>query len=324
MGCSFTRMEKTEERPTLTKLVGGLKPRCLRCGSRFFDETSTVCPGCNIDPVSPDMRTHVVPRGSRQREFLRGVAYLPRGAWKALTSPHLWPTLALLLVLNVIFVLSVTTLVIPPLENWLRYTTAPESLAQWTGTLAVFRYVARLLGWLVRTSSYFAIPALTAWILSTPPFRVILAALSTHVSEQIERDRLRDWAAPFSLAAAFNTLKLHRSMGAAVLSSLVLTLEESALYVATFPIALVPVVGTFAWLVFPRCVFAGLDLTDPTLCRKLYYPGEKVALWWTHRWRLLGLGCAFFFVLGIPVLSAFAFPVAAAGGALLYFELDRK
>ena len=297
-----------------------LGPRCQRCGTRLLDQESIHCAGCGVEAASPKARAGLVPEGSRQREFLRGAAYLPRGAWKALTSPHLWPSIGIGLVLNVIFVVGVTEVVIPSLENWLKYATAPEALTQWTGSLRALRYVAELLGWLVRAAGFFAIPGLTAWVLSTPPFRVIFAALATHVSAQVERDRLHESGAPTS----FEILKLHRSMSAAVLSAIFLTVAETALYVLLIPIALIPLIGTFAWLVLPRAIFAGLDQTDPTLCRKVYHPSDKIALWWAHRWRILGFGSFFFFVLGTPIFNAFVFPAAAAGAALLYFELDRK
>jgi uncharacterized protein involved in cysteine biosynthesis len=297
-----------------------LGPRCRRCGTRLLDQESVLCPGCGIAPASVDPPAGLVAAGSRQREFLRGVSYLPRGAWKALTSPRLWPTIAIILVLNVIFVVGVNEIVIPALESWLKYATAPEALSQWTGSLRALRYVAELLGWLVRAAGYFAIPGLTAWVLSTPPFRVIFAALGTHVSALVERERHHETGVPTLL----ETLKLHRSMSAAVLSAIVLTIAETALYALLIPIALIPLVGTFVWLVLPRAVFAGLDQTDPTLCRKAYHPGDKVALWWAHRWRILGFGSFFFFVLGTPIFNAIVFPAAAAGAALLYFDLDPK
>jgi uncharacterized protein involved in cysteine biosynthesis len=310
--------EHSTQRLAPTRL--GLVPRCPHCGTRFLDEESTNCSECGAHPASTEVQAKLVGPGSSQREFFRGVRYLPRGAWKALSSPHLWPTLAIALVLNVVFVIGVETIMIPALENWLKYTTLPDALSQWTGAMRIFKHLATFLGWTVRVAGFFAIPGLTAWVLSTPPFRIIFAVLATQVSEKLERDFVHGSPQPTS----FEIFKLHRSMSAAVLSALVLTIAEAVLYGLLIPVALIPVVGTFAWLVLPRAIFSGLDQTDPTLCRKVYHPGEKIALWWAYRWRILGFGCAFFFFLGTPIFNAFVFPAAAAGGALLYLELDRK
>jgi uncharacterized protein involved in cysteine biosynthesis len=51
---------------------------------------------------------------------------------------------------------------------------------------------------------------------------------------------------------------------------------------------------------------------------------EKIALWRERPWRFFGFGLAFFFRLTIPFVNAIIFPVVAAGGAMLYLELDRK
>ncbi|HZU96274.1 MAG TPA: EI24 domain-containing protein [Planctomycetota bacterium] len=309
----------TKETQELVPLVAGLQARCPRCGSHILAE-HLACPECGVDPLSERARARTVPVGSRQREVLRGISYLPRGLWQILKTPASWGAIILPLGLNIVFVLGVTLALVPQLEHWLELATIPRALADLKGWLTPLRYAIIFMGWLFRTASYFAVPGLTAWALSLPPFRIIYAALGTLVSERIERSVLG--------LGPVKTLAEHehreRSVAASVLGAVLLMCLETVLYGLLLPIALIPVAGSFVWLVVPRAIVCGVDQLDPSLCRKAYSPREKAALLWARRYRFLGLGAATFFVMGTPYFNAFIFPVAAAGATLLYLELDAK
>jgi uncharacterized protein involved in cysteine biosynthesis len=90
------------------------------------------------------------------------------------------------------------------------------------------------------------------------------------------------------------------------------------------PANFIPVVGNLFWGVFLPASFASMDYTDLNLVRRGYTTREKIQLWRTYQWRFFGYGLSFFFLITIPLLNAFVIPAAAAGGALLYLELDRK
>jgi uncharacterized protein involved in cysteine biosynthesis len=305
----------------LVPSVPGAEPRCPRCGAHALAVDALACRFCGVDFASSEARAGLVAPATPPHEFVRGVAYLPRGFWRIVTAPRTWGIVAITLTLNVVFAVGVTYVAVPALENWLTYTTAPNVLVGWnTGWWRVARIVVEFLGWLVRALPYFTVPGITAWVLSTPPFRVVFAALGTLISDRVERAELGERPA----ATAVDLLSVERSIGGAILGSLFLIAAEAALYVLLLPLALLPMVGTFAWLVIPRAVFSGLDLTDPTLCRKVYRTPGKIALWWSRRWRLLGFGSTFFFLLGTPGVNAVVIPIALAGAALLYLELDRK
>jgi uncharacterized protein involved in cysteine biosynthesis len=299
-------------------IVDGLFAHCPRCGARLLTAHAS-CPGCGVDPTSEEAHARLLRKWSPQGEFLRGVAYLPRGAAAILRRPHVWPVIAVPLLLNVVFAVGVAFVVVPPLANWLSWVTSPNALADWTGWLKPFRLALVFLGWTVRGAPFFAVPGLTAWVLSTPPFRVFFAAAGVVISDRFERDLLG-----LGRGEKLDELQRGRSVAAAILSSIGLMAFECALYLVLLPVALVPFVGSFVWLVTPRLLVVALDQTDPVLVRKLYYPREKAALWWRHRWRFFGFGLAVLALLGAPFFCAFVLALAPVAAALLYVELDPK
>jgi uncharacterized protein involved in cysteine biosynthesis len=248
------------------------------------------------------------------------MACLPRGLWAIVVHRSLWAVVALPLLLNIVFVVAISEFAVPVVESWLKWSTAPGSLASWTGWWRAPADVLAMLGYVLRALPGLTVPLIVACLLSTPPFRVVFAALSPLVSEAVERLRLHD----HSLVTNSQYERRERTLGVAVTRSLLLILLEATVYVVTLPLALVPLVGTLAWVVFPRAIFAGADLTDPTLCRKGYTVGESARLFWTYRYRFLGLGTPFFLLLGVPYVNAVIFPVAAVAATLLYLELERK
>lgn len=290
--------------------------RCTRCGARIL-AVHLPCPQCGTGSIDPH------PQGERRQsvqiEVLRGMASFPRAVLSILRRPGTWPILAVPILLNVVFAIGVAYVVVPQLTNWLAWVTSPGALRDWTGWWTPPRLAIVFLGWLVRGVEFFAVPGLTAWVLSTPPFRVFFAAASVVVSDRFERDVLGE-----SPADRFEESRIARSVAAAIISSIGLIAVETALYLLLLPVALLPFFGTFVWLVTPRVVVAGLDQTDPVLVRKLYYPSEKAALWWRHRWRVLGFGAAMLLLLGAPFLNGFALAVAPVAGTLLFLDLDPK
>jgi CysZ protein len=302
----------------LAPIAGGLLARCPRCGSRVLGETAP-CPQCRMPPLSAAAVAKVAPTTTIPLELLRGALYPLRALATIARRPWIWHLLALPLALNIIFSLGVAWIAVPQVANWLAYITAPNALHDWTGFLAPLRLALVFLGWSVRGFSFLLVPAITAWVLSSPPFRVIFAVTATIISERVEREVL--W---LGRGDRFDEVRLGRSAIAAIVSSLGLMALELGLVLVLVPIALIPFAGTFVWLVAPRALVAGLDQLDPILVRKLYYPREKAALVWRHRWRCLGFGGALLVLLGAPWVNAFVFPLAPVAATLLYVELEAK
>ena len=267
-------------------------PRCARCGAPSSAPAPKECPECGSrpSPVEARANTGLAAEIVRAQDILRGAAYLARGFWVILSRRSLWSVVALPLLLNIVFVLGTTEFAVPAVRSWLRWSTAPGSLATWTGWWDAPAFVVALLGYSLRAFPSFIVPVMVACLLSTPPFRVMFAALSTLISEQVERQKLHE----HGLATTSEYVRREQSFSTAILSSLVLTVLEILVYLVTFPLALLPFAGTLAWVILPRMIVSGMDLVDPTLCRKAYSARERARLFWAHRYKLLGFGTPFF------------------------------
>ncbi|MBI3723961.1 EI24 domain-containing protein [bacterium] len=308
----------------LIPLAAGVPARCPRCGVRLL-ETQKACPRCGVDPASEAAGALLVPEGSWLREIFRGASYVPRGFWKILTTPRLWPVAALPFLVNVIIFVLVSWLVVHVLRGWLEGYVNPHRFDNWTG---LWWGIASWLVWgaaeLVYHLAPIMVPLIVAWLIGAFPFslifRIIFAPLATIVSERTEQIvlDLPQAKEPLDLGS------LAASITASIINSILLVLLQGLVYIVLIPIGLIPFFGTLIWLVLPPAILAGMDHTDPNFCRKDYWMRERTALWKARHWRFLGFGLTFFFLLGIPFVNAFVFPTVAAGSALLYLELDRK
>jgi CysZ protein len=307
----------------LVPLVPGAPPRCPRCGIRLLtDAEKKSCPRCKVDPASPEAAANLVPVGMPWKEFFYGAAYMPRGFFKILVSPRLWPAAAIPLILNIIIFACVAVGGIWLLNHALTPLASPDALPDWNGWWVIPKYIIKFLGMAVGYLSWAMIPLLTAWLMGAFPFSLLLRAMftpfATMVSERTEQVMLGLETAKQPLSVAF--ADLYTSITVALVNTILLALLEGVLYLVLLPLALLPPI----WMVLPPTIMAGMDHTDPTFCRKSYWMRERVALWKARKWRFLGFGVTFFFLLGIPFLNAVIFPVAACGAAILYLELDRK
>lgn len=302
--------------------IYGTIVRCPRCGTRLQDASVKQCPHCGVDPGSADAAAMLVPQGSLVSELFRGASYVPRGAWRILVSPKLWLVALVPFVFNVAFMYGMWKLTEVFVVDWFDTHTSVQALQDWNGLFWGFlALVLKMLGLIVHWLSFIMVPLFAAWLMTTAPFRVIFAAMSTLVGGRTEQLALQPPTRPVE---PFDLGKFQAALVISIVDAMLLALLEAVLYLVLSPIAVIPFVGTFLWFVFPRALFAALDQSDPSFCRKGYYTREKIALWRERPWRFLGFGLSFFLLLVIPIVNAFVFPVVAAGGALLYLELDRK
>jgi uncharacterized protein involved in cysteine biosynthesis len=314
-------------RRALIPIVANAGPRCPRCGVRLLATETKACPRCKVDPSSRAAAERLVPGGSFVREFFRGASYVPRGAVKIITTPKLWAVSALPLVLNVAIFLLVYYVILRFLVGSLEHYASPEATKTWTGVgWWIVGTVLWALGNLVASTVFkvVVIPLLLAWLMGAFPLSVILrtifAPLATMVGERTEQVTLGLDAAN----EGFHLGALQASLVITIVDSLLLGVLEGVLYLLLSPINVIPFVGSILWMALPPAIFAGMNHSDPNFCRKNYYMRERVALWSLRKWRFLGFGCCFFFLLGIPFVNAVIFPVVACGSALMYLELDRK
>lgn len=300
-------------------------PRCPRCGERLDKAKLDVCPRCKLDPKGQQAGADLLPMGTWKREFLRGVAYLPRGAFRLLRSPSLWKYAVIPLLINAL-VVFLALWGAYTLSDWLVQKTGPDALAPWTnagGMWWVLAWVVWFVAWLARILAIVFVPILSTWIMLAFPFNILYKALFmpfmellTESTERVVLDVQQN--EPFDFA------RVYANIVVGIIDAVLLTLTQGLLYLVLLPINVIPLAGWFLWMVLPPAIFAGMDYTDLNLVRRKYTLREKVRLWRHYEWRFLGYGVSFFFLLTIPVLNAVAIPCAAVGGALLYLELPKK
>lgn len=303
----------------IVPLVPNAGARCPRCGVRLLSEQKS-CPRCQVDPTSPAASALHVPAGSLGKEFLRGAAYVPRGFVRIFTTPRLWAVSALPLVLNIILFALVTYAGLALIDTFAKTYSAADALQDWHGWWTIAAYIIKFIAYIAYYLKFLMIPLLTAWLMGAFPFSIVLRALfmpfSTMVGERTEQIvlDLPQAKQPFHLG------ELQASITLSIIDTILLAFVQGLLYLLLLPVALLPPV----WMVLPPAIMSGMDHTDPTFCRKNYYMRERIALWKARKWRFLGFGVTFFFLLGIPFVNAIIFPTVAAGAALLYLELDVK
>ncbi len=308
-----------------TPLYPALGARCPRCGQRITKDSPETCVRCKVGVRTTEAGRLLVPHVEWWREVLRGASYLPRGLFRVLRSPSLWKFAIVPLLLNLL-VLLLAFWIAGYVRNWLALQTGAGSLGSWEAAGWGWWLLAKivfLLGWVAQWLSFIAIPMIMTWLITAFPFNLIYKILFMPfmelLTEATERIVLR-----IEEHQAFDLGRFYANSIVSVVDAVLLTLLQGLLYLLLLPINLVPFLGQLLWVLLPPAIFAGMDYTDINLVRRSYTTSEKVTLWRTHDWRFLGYGFTFFFLLSVPIVNAFVIPAAAAGGALLYLELDRK
>ena len=297
-------------------------PRCLRCGE--LAQEATHCPRCAVELRSPEAAAFVVPRGGALKEVLRGVAYLPRGMFKLVRSPSLWPIAAVPLLLNILVVALTFVLAWFFVLPWLEHYDSLAELSDWNGWLwGTLKYVVVGLSNIGAYAAPILLPLLSTWLIVCPPFKlayvIMFMPAMEYLGEATER-RILTIAdtKQLSLAEFWHNLVL------GILDAICLAVVQIVLLVCLLPLHFIVVIGSVLWMVVPNAISAAIDYTDLNLVRRRYATRAKIQLWKAHSWRFFGYGLSFFMFLTIPLLNVVVVPAAAVGGTLLYLELDRK
>jgi len=298
-------------------------PRCPLCGDRLDGREVKACGRCGVDPRTPEAGRLIVPRGSWWGELLRGASYLPRGFFRIARSPSLWKFAIVPFVLNLIAI-GLALVAAFYLSEWLAEQTGPDKLEDWTGWFwGAMSYVVWFLGMVSRVAVWIILPILVTVLIVAFPFnllyKLVFMPFMELLTEATERKivKIKD-------DATLDFGKFYANLVVAIVDAILLTLLQGLFYVLLLPVNVIPFLGSVLWMVIPPAVFAGMDYSDLMLVRRGYPTREKIRLWRTHQWRFLGYGMSFFFLLAVPIVNAFVVPAAAAGGALLYLELERK
>ncbi len=309
-------------------------PRCPRCGERFPPEIRRgtdeepaplppPCPRCAVDPLSPAAGERLTPHGSWLRELLRGATYLPRGAAHILRHPRLWKWAAVPALINVL-VIFLSVFLAGLLNGWLETHTSELYFATWTGPVwRPLSYVVRMLGWFAGWASWILIPLLSVWLIVAPGisilYKILFMPFMELLAEGTEQEALgiRD-------DSRFDFARMYANVVVAIIDAVFLTLLQGLLFLLLLPVNIIPILGQLLWLTLPPAIFAGMDYSDIDLVRRRYTTREKARLWAHHHWRFLGYGVSFCFLITVPLVNMVIIPAAAAGGSLLYLELDRK
>lgn len=301
---------------------GKLGERCNTCGD--LRSSKAGCPACKTELVglkeSLPERLKVKPLGYAPGEFMRGMGYLPRGAWFLFRNPRLWKYAVVPLLINMVVALLGLWGAIYLSKNV--HEMGTNAMADWEGAWAVAAKVFEFGLYLFEFAAVLLIPVVLAWLLTAFPLGILYKLLFTPFMEGLggATDRLVLTGGKDRIE--FQTT--HLTILYTMFDAIVLGLLQGVLIILLLPLLLIPVVGSLVWMVLPPSLFASMDFSDIHLVRRGYTAGEKLRLWKTHKWRFFGYGASFFFFLTLPLLNALAIPVATVGGALLYLELDRK
>ena len=302
------------ERPVLP----ALGVRCPRCGQRLESADEGKCSRCKVQVRSPEAGLNLVATGGVLGELLRGASYLPRGLLRLARSPRLWKFAVIPLLLNLLVILGTWALAEYVFSPYLSGLSAEWEKGGWGWWALSFVVDA------IELLSRWLLPLFAAWLLvAFPPFALLYKLLFMPFMELLT-EATDQVALGFKDEGRFELARFYANLVVAIVDALLLTLLQACLFLLLLPINLVPVLGSLVWAVVPPAIFAGMDYSDINLVRRSYTTREKGALWKLHRWRFLGYGVSFFFLLTLPLVNVFVIPAAAVGGALLYLELDRK
>lgn len=301
---------------------GKLGERCNTCGDLRSSDAG--CPACRTELValkeSLPERLAIKPMGYAPGEFMRGMGYLPRGAWFLFRNPRLWKYAVVPLLINMVVALLGLWGAIYLSKNV--HEMGTNAMADWEGAWAVAAKVFEFGLYLFEFAAVLLIPIVLAWLLTAFPLGILYKLLFTPFMEALGGATDRLILTGGKDRVEFQTT--HLTILYTMFDAVVLGVLQGVLIILLLPLLLVPVIGSLVWMVLPPSLFASMDFSDIHLVRRGYTAGEKMRLWRTHKWRFFGYGASFFFFLTLPLLNALAIPVATVGGALLYLELDRK
>ncbi|MGE0707670.1 MAG: EI24 domain-containing protein [Planctomycetota bacterium] len=302
--------------------------RCQVCGGSLANPAGCYACAPQAAPagdqgVAARPTAQVRPMGLALTEVLRGVGYLPRGAWFLLRTPRLWKLATIPLLINLAAVVLAWVAAHYLLAPWLQRATGPEAFADWNGWLwGSLAWAIGWVGWAVGLVAQLLVPILATWLLVAFPLGILYKLLFVPFMEALGAAADGELLGAGGTSLRFETRRFAILWG--MLDAIVLGLLQGLLLLALIPINLIPLLGSVVWLILPPAIFASMDFSDLHLVRRDYTTREKLRLWWAHQWRFLGYGASFCFFLTIPVLNALVIPAATVGGAMLYLELDRK
>lgn len=245
-----------------------------------------------------------------------GLAALPSGAWYLLGHRRLWPYAAAPLIVNLVLYLVLGSLaityVLPVLVGWL----TPASFPWWLSWVEPF--LKPFLGWLVWLFSFLLL--VVAGALSfTAVGSVIAAPFLDFLSEKVENLELgRSLGRPFSLGV------LMEDAARTVVQACLKLSVVAALFVATLPLLLVPVLGGLAVTVINSYFaiwYLAAEFLDLPMSRAGWSLTQRRAWLQRRRGAVFGFGGAIYLVCLVPLMGFLVLPVAAVSGTRLFVSL---
>jgi CysZ protein len=299
------------------------RARCPRCGGRP-DKGEEICPVCRVDVSSPEARALHKTQAGLVGEFFCGMAYFPRGLFFILRNRRLWTFAIVPTLFNIVFLLLAlygAYLCQGYLTGGLEQKITPWEHGPFFWDQILWG-LSKLVIWFANVFSFLVIPLIAAFLFSIfgkflfMPFMEVL-------SEKTEQARLG-----YVVEEGFAVGRFSSDLVVALINGLLLMVCQIAVLIILLPLHFIPLVGSLLWFLIPGCFFSSMDFTDMNFVRRRYDISGRLGLWLQRKWRFLGFGFVFFFLLGTPILNillgTFVIPVACVGGTLLFLELDTK
>lgn len=319
-------MAETVEPPTIddskTPVSSSENPeRCWRCGA-ILDVGDTACRCCSSKLNDSEGRELLKKKAGAIREFFRGLVYFPKGCYTILSNRSLWTLSLIPFAINLV-VLGLAFWLAYSLNDYLFKDLGPDMKA-WEGFIwgILIKSLINIALIGLKFIEMLLVPLIVAWLFAVFGKFAFMPFMES-LSEEVERLTLGDIA-----EQDFKLGKLSSDLIVGLFDALVLTLAQLLTFLILLPLHLIPLLGSLLWFLIPGCLFSSMDYTDMNFVRRRYSVREKLKIWSLYRYRFIGFGFAFIFLLGTPWLNIitgpFVVPAACVGGTLLFLELDQK
>jgi ABC-type multidrug transport system ATPase subunit/uncharacterized protein involved in cysteine biosynthesis len=287
--------------------------RCSSCGFRLQD--SDPCARCKTPWNSPESARRVVRRRSIE-QAINGLSSPLRGLKKIIEVPEIRRFALLPLLANLVLI-AAAAWTAWSLSDWLRNPTLNTQGLGWAFSI-VFISLSRIAAELALVFS----PIVAGWLFLTLGIPLMMPIMEM-LAERITRHELGELHEPEQ-----STLQTVLGILRGLFDTVLVILLQLSLGLILWPVAWIPVLGPWLWLVLPAALTCAIDFSDINLATRRYGFTEKLRWLWAERWSLASFGILISTLLTLPwlnlLIAPIVLPAATAGAVLIYLESQER